>query len=169
MGRPLLRGLDNATYYRLLPTIRATASTTPALRQLPQHVASARVLQMVADSLRYWAQSFRVDGFRFDLGVTLGREGARASRRARPSSTCCARTRCWVAAEADLRALGHRPRRLPAGQHPPSFAEWNDKFRDTPAASGAATRASGGLAARLSGSGDLFDHRARGPGPASTC
>src|SRR3546814_11043843 len=34
-----------------------------------------RVLQMVMDSLRYWTQSYRIDGFRFDLGVTLGREG----------------------------------------------------------------------------------------------
>ncbi|MFX5813025.1 glycogen debranching enzyme, partial [Acinetobacter baumannii] len=29
---------------------------------------------MVMDSLRYWAQSFHIDGFRFDLGSTLGRE-----------------------------------------------------------------------------------------------
>lgn len=33
-----------------------------------------RVLQMVMDSLRYWAQAMHVDGFRFDLGTILGRE-----------------------------------------------------------------------------------------------
>ncbi len=33
-----------------------------------------RVLQMVMDSLRYWAESMHVDGFRFDLGTNLGRE-----------------------------------------------------------------------------------------------
>jgi hypothetical protein len=29
---------------------------------------------MVADSLRYWAQEMRVDGFRFDLATILARE-----------------------------------------------------------------------------------------------
>ena len=29
---------------------------------------------MVMDSLRYWVNSFHVDGFRFDLCATLGRE-----------------------------------------------------------------------------------------------
>jgi isoamylase len=32
------------------------------------------VLQMVADSLRYWANDMRVDGFRFDLATILARE-----------------------------------------------------------------------------------------------
>ena len=27
------------------------------------------------DSLRYWAVEYQVDGFRFDLAATLGREG----------------------------------------------------------------------------------------------
>jgi isoamylase len=50
------------------------------------------------------------------------------------------------------------------GKHPPSFAEWNDKFRDDVRRfwrGDAGQR--GDLAARLSGSADLFDHRARRP------
>src|SRR5205823_1414566 len=39
------------------------------------NLSHARVLQMVMDSLRYWAESFHIDGFRFDLCATLGREG----------------------------------------------------------------------------------------------
>ena len=35
-----------------------------------------RVVQMALDSLRYWARDVGVDGFRFDLAVTLGRDGA---------------------------------------------------------------------------------------------
>ncbi|MEH0689047.1 glycogen debranching protein GlgX [Vibrio cholerae] len=31
-------------------------------------------LNLVMDTLRYWAQEFQVDGFRFDLAATLGRE-----------------------------------------------------------------------------------------------
>ena len=42
-----------------------------------------RVLQMIMDSLRYWAESMHIDGFRFDLGTILGREpeGVRSARR----------------------------------------------------------------------------------------
>ncbi len=32
-------------------------------------------LNLVMDSLRYWAVEYQVDGFRFDLAATLGREG----------------------------------------------------------------------------------------------
>ncbi|RJX65189.1 glycogen debranching enzyme GlgX [Vibrio sinensis] len=32
-------------------------------------------LNLVMDSLRYWVSEFKVDGFRFDLAATLGREG----------------------------------------------------------------------------------------------
>ena len=38
------------------------------------NLSHQRVLQMVADSLRYWAIEMRVDGFRFDLETILARE-----------------------------------------------------------------------------------------------
>ena len=31
-------------------------------------------MQMVMDSLRYWAGHMHIDGFRFDLGIVLGRD-----------------------------------------------------------------------------------------------
>jgi isoamylase len=60
------------------------------------NLSHPRVLQMVMDSLRYWATSFHVDGFRFDLGTTLGRE-ATASTPAPASSMPCGRTPCCPA------------------------------------------------------------------------
>src|SRR6202012_1523279 len=66
------RGLDNASYYRLAEDRRHTINDTGTGNTL--NLSHPRVLQMVMDSLRYWATSFHVDGFRFDLGVTLGRE-----------------------------------------------------------------------------------------------
>ncbi len=88
------RGLDNASYYRpARPTIRATTSTTPA-PATRSTCRRPRVLQMVMDSLRYWVTAFHVDGFRFDLGVTLGRESVRLRSRARASSMPSGRTRC---------------------------------------------------------------------------
>jgi len=67
-----LRGLDNASYYRLPADSKSHyenhsgCGNTLDLRQ-------PRVLQMVLDSLRYWAGEMHVDGFRFDLAPVLGR------------------------------------------------------------------------------------------------
>jgi isoamylase len=71
------KGIDNASYYRLMPDDRATTSTTPApaTRSTCPH---PRVLQLVMDSLRYWVE-MHVDGFRFDLAHHSGARAARAS------------------------------------------------------------------------------------------
>ena len=156
------RGLDNASYYwgvdgdpRYCVNDTGTGNTLK--------LANARVLQMVADSLRYWAIEFRVDGFRFDLGVTLGREAHGFDPDAGffdvlRQDPVLQRLKL-ISEPWDIGPGGYQ-----LGRHPPSFAEWNDKFRD-----GVRRywRGDAGLrpelAARLSGSGDLFDRRARRP------
>lgn len=67
------KGIDNATYYRLLPDQKryyindtGTGNTV--------NLSHPRVIQMVTDSLRYWTQEMHIDGFRFDLGTILARE-----------------------------------------------------------------------------------------------
>ena len=67
------KGIDNASYYRLMPENKryyindtGTGNTV--------NLSHQRVLQLVANSLRYWATEMRVDGFRFDLATILGRE-----------------------------------------------------------------------------------------------
>ena len=113
MGPTLsFRGLDNSTYYRLVPdNPRHCINDTGTGNTL--NLSNARVLQMVMDSLRYWVAQYHVDGFRFDLGVTLGREpygfdsGRRLLRCAAPGPGPLAR-------EADLRAVGYWAGRLPA-------------------------------------------------------
>src|SRR6266542_1828697 len=66
------KGIDNASYYRLAPDRRYYINDTGTGNTI--HVSHPRVLQMVTDSLRYWAHEMRVDGFRFDLATILGRE-----------------------------------------------------------------------------------------------
>src|SRR5207237_3214452 len=67
------RGLDNSSYYRLLPdNPRHCINDTGTGHTV--NLSHPRVLQMVMDSLRYWVEKVHVDGFRFDLSVTLGRE-----------------------------------------------------------------------------------------------
>ncbi len=66
------RGLDNASYYRLLDgQPRYYANHTGCGNTL--NVRHPFVTRMILDSLRFWVQAMGVDGFRFDLATTLGR------------------------------------------------------------------------------------------------
>src|SRR6516162_3089889 len=67
------KGIDNASYYRLLPDEpRYYINDTGTGNTL--NLTHPRVIQMVTDSLRYWVAETLVDGFRFDLGTLLARE-----------------------------------------------------------------------------------------------
>ena len=68
-----LRGIDNAAYYKLSPEDpRYYMDYTGCGNSL--NMRHPRVLQLIMDSLRYWATEMHVDGFRFDLASTLARE-----------------------------------------------------------------------------------------------
>ena len=163
MGPTLsFRGLDNSSYYRLVPdNPRHCINETGTGNTL--NLSNARVLQMVMDSLRYWVTHFHVDGFRFDLGVTLGREphgfdpGAGFFDALRQDPVL---SRVKLISEPwDIGPGGYQ-----LGHHPPGFAEWNDRFRDSIRRfwrGDTSQRAE--FAARLAGSSDLFDRRARRP------
>lgn len=157
------RGLDNATYYRLVEdNPRYCINDTGTGNTLD--LSHPRVLQMVADSLRHWAESYHIDGFRFDLGVTLGRDGNNGFdprsgffdvlRQDPVLSKLKLISEPW-----DIGPGGYQ-----LGNHPPGFAEWNDKFRDS---TRRYWRGDDGIrpefSARISGSADLFDRRARRP------
>ena len=156
------RGLDNASYYRLVAdNPRHCVNDTGTGNTL--NLSTPRVLQMVMDSLRYWVESFHVDGFRFDLGVTLGREpqgfdpGAGFFDAIRQDPIL---QRVKLISEPwDIGPGGYQ-----LGNHPPGFSEWNDRFRDGVRRfwrGDAGQRAE--FAARLAGSADFFDRRWRRP------
>jgi isoamylase len=156
------RGLDNASYYRLAHgRERYFINDTGCGNTI--NIRHPRVLQMVMDSLRYWVQTYQVDGFRFDLGPILGRETAGFS----PDSgffdairqdPVLARVKL-ISEPWDIGPGGYQ-----LGNHPPGFAEWNDKFRDS---ARRFWRGDAGerpeLARRLMGSSEIFDHRRRRP------
>jgi glycogen operon protein len=156
------RGLDNASYYRLVnDNPRHCVNDTGTGNTM--NLSHPRVLQMVMDSLRYWVTEFHVDGFRFDLGVTLGREsngfdpGAGFFDALRQDPVL---TRVKLISEPwDVGPGGYQ-----LGNHPPGFAQWNDRYRDNIRKfwrGDAGQRQE--FAARLAGSGDLFDRQARRP------
>ncbi|MCU0900165.1 MAG: glycogen debranching protein GlgX [Cypionkella sp.] len=153
------RGLDNASYYRLTDGGRHYVNDTGTGNTL--NLMHPMVLRMVMDSLRYWVEDCRVDGFRFDLATVLGREphgfdpngGFFDAIRQDPVLS-----RVKLIAEPwDIGPGGYQ-----LGQYPHPFHEWNDQFRD-----GVRRfwRGDAGLtpdlAKRLLGSAERFDHSGR--------
>ncbi len=156
------RGLDNASYYRLIPgDERYYVNDTGCGNTV--NLSHPRVLQMVMDSLRYWATSYQIDGFRFDLGVTLGREGTGFD----PGSGFFDA----ILQDPELSQLklisepwDVGPGGYQLGNHPPGMAEWNDQYRDCVRQFWRGDPGQrGGLAGSLTGSPGLFDRRHRRP------
>jgi len=161
--RPTLsfKGLDNASYYRLMPDKkRYYINDTGTGNTL--NLSHPVVIQMVCDSLRYWHQEMHVDGFRFDLGTILAREPGGFDTH---NGFMKAVMQDPVLAEVKLIAepWDCGPGGYQVGGFPPGWAEWNDKFRDTVRDywRGEATPAA--LAPRLCGSPDVFARRGRQP------
>jgi glycogen operon protein len=156
------RGFDNAAYYRLLPDQpRYYINETGCGNTV--NFSHPRVIQMTMDSLRYWVEEFHVDGFRFDLGVTLGREPYGFDPGcgffdALLQDPVLSRVKL-ISEPWDVGPGGYQ-----VGNHPPGFAEWNGVFRDDIRRywrGDAGLR--GSLADRLQGSAGIFDRQHRRP------
>jgi len=156
------KGLDNFSYYRTMPGepryyINDTGTGNTVNTSHP------RVLQLVLDSLRYWVEVMEVDGFRFDLGTILGREPNGFDQRsgffdAIGQDPVLRRVKL-IGEPWDIGPGGYQ-----VGGFPPGWSEWNDKYRDSIRAywrgDEGLTRE---LAARVTGSGDVYDLRGRRP------
>jgi glycogen operon protein len=163
MGPTLsFKGIDNASYYRLLPDQpRYYINDTGTGNTL--NLSHPRVLQMVTDSLRYWASEMRVDGFRFDLATILGREAYGFDEGGGFLDTCrqdpVLNSVKLVAEPWDIGPGGYQ-----VGQFPPGWAEWNDKYRDTIRSFWKGDEGKlPEVASRITGSADLFNKRGRKP------
>jgi glycogen operon protein len=157
-----LRGLDNASYYRLAENDRRhyldfTGCGNTLNLQHP------RVLQMVMDSLRFWVEEMHVDGFRFDLAPALAREG----RGVEPLGAFFSVVRQdpvlsrvkLIAEPWDVGEGGYQ-----VGNFPLGWAEWNDRYRN---GMRAYWKGDGGVigefARRLTGSSDLYGRSGQRP------
>ena len=155
------KGIDNFSYYRtIVDQHRYYVNDTGTGNTV--NTSHPRVLQMVMDSLRYWAQSMHIDGFRFDLGTILGREPEGFTQR---SGFFDAMMQDPVLSK--LKLIGEPwdigPGGYQVGGFPPGWGEWNDKYRDTVREYWRGDNVSSDFAARLLGSGDLYDLRGRRP------
>ena len=156
------RGIDNASYYRLLPDQpRYYINDTGTGNTL--NLTHPQTLKLVTDSLRYWASVIGVDGFRFDLATILARELHGFDEGCGFLDSCLqdpVLSRVKLISEPwDCGPGGYQ-----VGGFPPGWAEWNDRFRDTARSFWKGDEGTAGeLAGRLTGSSDLFNKRGRRP------
>ncbi|MGH7946566.1 MAG: glycogen debranching protein, partial [Opitutaceae bacterium] len=155
------KGIDNASYYRLMPDKnRYYINDTGTGNTL--NLSHPCVIQMVTDSLRYWAQEMHVDGFRFDLGTILAREPGgfdthNGFMKAVMQDPVLAKVKL-IAEPWDCGPGGYQ-----VGGFPPGWGEWNDKFRDTVRDFWRGEAGPSTLAPLLCGSPDIFNRRGRQP------
>jgi isoamylase len=163
MGPTLaFRGIDNASYYRLVEDAPEhyydTTGTGNSLLMRHPHV-----LQLIMDSLRYWVTEMHVDGFRFDLAATLARQFHEVDKLSAffdiiQQDPVLSQVKL-IAEPWDLGDGGYQ-----VGGFPPLWTEWNGKYRDTVRdywRGEPATLAE--FASRLTGSSDLYEHSGRRP------
>ena len=163
MGPTLsFRGIDNRSYYYLMAGderhYNDFTGTGNALELRHPHV-----LRMVTNSLRYWVEEMRVDGFRFDLATTLARvEGPFDEHASFLDAVAQDPVLAGVKLIAEPWDTGQGGYQV--GNFPPGWAEWNDQYRDTVRKfwKGDAGQLPA-LASRLSGSADIYHHRGRRP------
>lgn len=156
------KGIDNAAYYRLVPDDRqyymdytGTGNTLNMLNPWS--------LQLVMDSLRYWATEMHVDGFRFDLAASLARSLHEVDRLSAffdlvQQDPVVSRLKL-IAEPWDVGEGGYQ-----VGNFPPQWAEWNGRYRDCVRDHWrGATHGVGELAYRITGSSDLYEKDSRRP------
>jgi isoamylase len=156
------RGVDNATYYRLVPEQpRYYMDYTGTGNTL--NVRHPQVLKLIMDSLRYWITEMHVDGFRFDLAAALARELHQVDRLSSffdviNQDPLISQVKL-IAEPWDVGDGGYQ-----VGRFPTLWAEWNGKYRDTVRRYWKGD--DGQLAEfcyRLTGSSDLYQRDSRHP------
>ena len=156
------RGIDNNAYYRLVDEDRRhyydTTGTGNSLLMRHPHV-----LQLIMDSLRYWAIDMHVDGFRFDLASTLARQFHEVDQLSSffqiiQQDPVLSQVKL-IAEPWDIGDGGYQ-----VGGFPPLWTEWNGAYRDTVRDFWRGEPGTvGEFASRLTGSSDLYEHTGRRP------
>lgn len=153
------RGIDNRSYY----WIREDGdyhNWTGCGNTL--NLSQPGVVEYAHACLRYWVETFHIDGFRFDLAPVMGRTpefNPQAPLFAAIQNDPLLRDLKLIAEPWDIGDGGYQ-----VGNFPAPFAEWNDHFRD------AARRfwlteslPMGAFAGRFAASSDLFKRNGRLP------
>ncbi len=154
------RGIGNDDYYYLSEDGSQYIDYTGCGNTLD--ASHPHVLQMILDSLRYWANEMHVDGFRFDLTSALARSfndvNMLGSFMTAIQQDPVLRRMKLIAEPWDVGPGGYQ-----VGEFPVLWAEWNDRFRDATRSFWRGSGSAAELGWRLTGSADLFENEGRRP------
>ncbi|HEX4679118.1 MAG TPA: glycogen debranching protein GlgX [Gaiellaceae bacterium] len=155
------RGVDNESYYRLVPeTPRFYMDYTGTGNTLnPVHPT---VLRLIMDSLRYFVVECHVDGFRFDLASALAREFYEVDRLSAffdiiHQDPILSQVKL-IAEPWDVGPGGYQ-----VGNFPILWSEWNGIYRDTMRDFWRGKAPLRDFASRFGGSADLYQTDGRRP------
>jgi glycogen operon protein len=155
------RGVDNQSYYRLMPDdphfymdFTGTGNSLNAVHP--------STLRLIMDSLRYWVVECHVDGFRFDLASALARELYDVDRLSAFFDTIHqdpVLSQVKLIAEPwDVGPGGYQ-----VGNFPVLWSEWNGMYRDVMRDFWRGEASVADFASRLTGSSDLYESDGRHP------
>src|SRR5439155_26329094 len=162
------KGVDNASYYRLMPKEpRFYMDFTGTGNSLnPVHPS---VLRLIMDSLRYFVVECHVDGFRFDLASALAREFYEVDRLSAFFDTIhqdpiLSQVKL-IAEPWDVGPGGYQ-----VGNFPVRWSEWNGKYRDAVRKFWKGEKGQvAETASRMAGSSDTFSASDRGGHASINC
>ena len=156
-----LRGVDNTSYYRLVPDDpRFYMDYTGTGNTLnPLHPS---VLRLIMDSLRYFVIECHVDGFRFDLASALARELYDVDRLSAffdiiHQDPVLSQVKL-IAEPWDVGPGGYQ-----VGNFPILWSEWNGIYRDVMRDFWRGSASLAAFASRFGGSADLYERDGRRP------
>ncbi|MDO5753695.1 glycogen debranching protein GlgX [Arthrobacter sp.] len=121
------RGLAEEQYYRMRDG--HYYDTTGCGNTL--NFGNPHVIKMAMDSLRYWVEEFHIDGFRFDLAVSLARNGVHEFNNQHPFLLAAATDGVLASTKLISEPWDVGYGGWQTGQFPTGWADWNDTFRDT--------------------------------------
>jgi glycogen operon protein len=155
-----MKGLDNRVYYRLEEARQAEYVNESGCGNTT-NITHPAYTRLVLDSLRYWVEEFHIDGFRFDLALSLARNPKYFGL---DSPFLQGIEKDPVLSKVKLIAEPWDCAGYELGRFPANWAEWNDKYRDGVRQYWRGDPGSTGeLAERITGSSDKFSHSGRGP------
>jgi glycogen debranching enzyme GlgX/4-alpha-glucanotransferase len=156
-----MRGIDNASYYRLIPGDAARyindmgTGNCLALDREP-------MLRLTVECLRRWMILGGFDGFRFDLATAVGRRDNGFDPHA-PLFEAIAKDAVLGKAKLIAEPWDIGPGGYQLGDFPAGWSEWNDRYRDAARRFWRGDRSMRGeIATRIAGSRDIFQ-QAAGP------
>jgi isoamylase len=123
-----LRGLDNQNYYTLADDRTCYWESTGTGNNL--NASRPAVRRLILDSLSYWHEEMGVDGFRFDLAYTLGREGSDGRTYNGGAQTLLDIADLADSAGFKIVAEAWDTGGYGVGTFPDGWSEWNGKWRD---------------------------------------